>query len=135
MKNTRLTFLISGSILLGCIIGLVIAGLLWMHFMRHSIAATFQAATMMQEVSELRSIRNGHADKAAKLLELHLDNDIIAAGMQLSKVPASRRDPSLVSALEQARDYRQTFPHKADSPQDEALIKKAFSLVGGKKSP
>lgn len=135
MKKSRLTVLISGTLLLGFVLGLIAAGLIWMHFVRRSVASTLTAAGVMQEVTELREIRDGNSKDAAGLLELHLDGDIIALGMKLDKVSPGRRDPQLVSALEQAHDYRQIFPHKADSPEDAALIKKAFNLVSGKKSP
>jgi hypothetical protein len=134
MKMSRLALLVSVPLVFGIVIGVVVAVLVCEHFAKE-LFATFTAATMSQEVTELRNIRDGHADQAAKLLEIHLDGDIIAAAMRLEKVPSSRRDPSLVSALEQARDYRHIFPHTVDSPEDETLIKKAFSLIDGEKTP
>jgi hypothetical protein len=129
------SLLFGGTFLVGIIIGIVVGGVLWSHFVGRSLASRVTAANVAQEITDLRNIRDRHPNDAAEMLEIHLDGYILALGTELAKVPPSRRDPWLVRALEQACDYRQTFPNPAISPDDEALLKKASSLVSRKDSP
>ena len=115
--------------MVGIMIGIVVAGVLSFHFARRSVDSRVVAANVAQEITDLRNIRGRHLDDAAEVLEIHLDGYIIALGIELAKVPPPRRDPWLVKALEQAHDYRQTSPHRAGSPDDEAMVQKAFDLL------
>ena len=132
MKKSTLSVLLGGTFLVGIVIGIVVAGVLWLHVTKRSVESRVVAANVAQEITDLRNIRDRHPDDVAEMLEIHLDGYIISLGTELGKVPPTRRDPWLVRALERARDYRQMSPHRAGSPDDEALVQKAFNLVRGK---
>jgi len=133
MKKSRLIFLVSGTFLLGIIIGAVVAGFLCVHFMnRFASLAAGSAATM--DVATLQRIRTGDTNRAIELVEINLDGDIVMLGSYLGDVSPSRRDPALVGVLQQARDYRTKHPRKANSPEEEILMTRAFDLVGEQKS-
>ena len=135
MKKSRLSLLLGSTFLVGILIGLVVGGVLRMHFVGPSVANRVVAANVALDIENLRNIRHFHSHDPVELLETGLDGYIVAIGMELAKVPPARRDRWLLKALEQARNYRQVFPHEAGSPDDEALVKKALSLVSGEDSP
>jgi hypothetical protein len=133
MKKSRLILLISGTLLLGIIIGAVGIGMLSVH-LTNKFMGFATASSAGQEVAVLRCIRTGDTNHAIELQEIHLDGDIVILGSLLGDVSPGHRDPTFIKTLERARDYRAKYPHKSDSPEGDALVAKAFDLVTSQKS-
>jgi hypothetical protein len=97
--------------------------------------ASSQGAQMAKELRVLEALRAGRTDEAIRLLEDHLDSDIIVLSLHLRAADETKTfkpTPGPVKSLQWARDYRLKFPYKSGNPATDAQVKDGLSYVDQK---
>jgi hypothetical protein len=80
------------------------------------IPITHTAANATRCVSVLRLLRTGETDRAANMLEIYLDGDLMMLGSACRGATPEQRNAAWAGpAIQMAREYRQAFPHTPDA--------------------
>lgn len=128
MSKKLAIVLIVVAFLVGAIGGAVGTNYFWKRFMNTFYSTSLAAQTGM-DVSLLKQLRANNVTNAIDLLEIELDGSVVGLGVYLRDIPESRRDPTHLEILSQAKGYRSKFPHQSSSPLGDQMISNAFSLV------
>jgi hypothetical protein len=88
--------------------------------------ANAATADVNTRVMVLRSLRASNQTAAIEMLEALLDGDLLVLG----SFKPEERPASASRILRSAAEYRSKYPHKADSPEVNAGVQRAFQSVG-----
>ena len=130
MSKTSAFSLALAALVIGAVFGGWAVSRFWGHF-TGGLSNGSMAAEAGTTVGILKSLRSGKSTTAVELLEIKLDGALVGLGAGLSDIPAPRRDPLHIRAIQSARDYRSEFPRTNDSPEVAEAIAKAFTLLNG----
>jgi hypothetical protein len=131
MNKKLAVVLVIVAFLAGAIGGATGTNYFWKRFMN-----TFYSTSLAEEIGTdvvlLNQLRANNVTNAADFLEIRLNGSLVGLGVYLQNIPESRRDPTQVGILGQAKEYRSKFPYKDSFPLGDQMISNAFSLVNMK---
>jgi hypothetical protein len=87
------------------------------------------AAYAQNSVYLLNFLRTNNSAKAIENLEMNLDWDLFGLNYSMSNAPKSPLDPYFLKDIQIAKEYRDQFPHKSDSPSLDGEISNIFLRV------
>jgi hypothetical protein len=92
------------------------------------IPITHTAANSTRCVAVLRFLRSGETDRAANMLEVYLDGDLMALGLAYRSATPEQRDAAwAASAIRMAREYREAHPH-TPHPEIAGAVSETLSI-------
>jgi hypothetical protein len=77
----------------------------------------------------LNLLRTNNTAKAIENLEMNLDWELIFLGHYMSNAPKSPLDPYILKYIQEAKQYRENFPHKGQTVGIDQDVSNVFLLV------
>jgi hypothetical protein len=90
--------------------------------------ATANAAELGLKLHALKALREGRTNDAINLLETSIDGNIMSFATSYKEMPKSQQEWLGLSALSQARWYRDKYPRK----DEHDIVKKYFEILDEK---